>query len=240
MAGFRTPSDFSEFLAPEHRMTTKIKTAASIKTPSPLESSTLDRRQFLKTGLLGGVLLSTAHLSACSSQALKSPLNQNPQSPYVFLTRDDAVMLSAMLPAMIAGNWPETDNQQRQAEARTLTRIDQFLSRMGAFNQHEIRKLFDLLQLRPARGLTTGIWRDWQNTDAEQVDAFLQRWKHSSINLFNSGYNALSDILCFAWYTDPLNTQAFGYSGPPDYLLESLPQFQIKHATSHYPAGSAS
>jgi len=207
-------------------MSTIIKNASS-ETPA-----SLNRRQFLKTGFLGGVLLSTVHLGACSSQTLKSPLNRNPQSPYAFLSKQDAIMLSAMFPAMIADNWPATAAEQRQAEADTLQSIDAFLVRLGAFNQTEIRKLFDLLQMRVARGLTTGIWRDWDKTGTEQIEQFLQGWKHSSISLFNSGYNGLSDIICFAWYSRPEHTRDFGYAGPPRYVLEGLPQFQSAQATS--------
>lgn len=177
-------------------------------------------------------MLSTVHLGACSSQTLKSPLNRNPQSPYAFLSKQDAIMLSAMFPAMIADNWPATAAEQRQAEADTLQSIDAFLVRLGAFNQTEIRKLFDLLQMRVARGLTTGIWRDWDKTGTEQIEQFLQGWKHSSISLFNSGYNGLSDIICFAWYSRPEHTRDFGYAGPPRYVLEGLPQFQSAQATS--------
>jgi len=203
-----------------------------IKTPSPIEPSGLNRRQFLKTGLLGGAVLSTLHLGACTSQALKTPLNRHSQSPYAFLTKADAIMLSALFPVMIADNWPDAAADKRQAEADTLQRIDAFLIRLGAFNQNEIRQLFDLLQMRVARGLATGIWRDWENTDSQQIEQFLQGWKHSSISLFNSGYNGLSDIICFAWYSHPEHTRTFGYSGPPRYVLEGLPQFQSDQENS--------
>lgn len=197
----------------------------TIKKAQQETGADLNRRQFIKTGLFGGLLLSTVHLGACSTKTLKAPLNSNQQSPYRFLTRDDALMLSALLPAMLAQNWPSGPAEQRQAEADTLQRIDTFLVRVGSFNQHEIRKLFDLLQMRLARGLATGIWRNWETTDKQQIEAFLQDWKHSVIGLFNSGYNGLSDIICFAWYSNPQNTLSFGYSGVPEHVLQSLPQF---------------
>jgi len=211
-----------------------------IKTSQQVTDIDLKRRQFLKTGLLGGLLLSTAHLGACSSKTLIAPLNTNQYSPYLFLTREDAIMLSALLPAMLAQNWPASPVAQRQAEADTLQRIDTFLLRVGAFNQHEIRKLFDLLQVRLARGLTSGIWRSWENTDRQQIEAFLQSWKHSGISLFNSGYNGLSDIICFAWYSNPQNTLAFGYAGVPDHVAQNLPQFHAHSLKSHIPTGTAS
>lgn len=189
-------------------------------------TTTVSRRQFIKTGLLGSAALSTVHLTACSSHALKMPFNHTQHSPYQFLTKDDAIMLSAILPAMLAQHWPSNEKDKHMAEADTLQRIDLFLSRLGHYNLSEVRKLFDLLQFTPARGLTTGIWSHWENTTTQDVNVFLKRWKFSSIKLFNSGYNALSDILCFAWYSHPQNTQHAGYSGPPAYALDSLPQFQ--------------
>lgn len=195
------------------------------------EALPLSRRRFLKTGLLGTAALSTIHLTACSSQSLKSPFNTVNSSPYQFLTKDDAIMLSAILPAMIAHNWPQERPEQIKAEADTLQDIDLFLSRLGQFNLSEVRKLFDLLQSTVARGLTTGIWGSWENASTEDIDHFLNRWKFSSISLLNSGYNALSDILCFAWYSNPRNTTYAGYSGPPAYAVASLPQFQITKQT---------
>lgn len=204
----------------------KIKKQTSAARP------TLSRRQLLKTGVLGATALSTIHLAACSSHALKSPFNEVSSSPYRFLTKDDAIMLSAILPVMMAHNWPTVKPAQLNAEAEALQRIDLFLSRLGHYNLSEVRKLFDLLQFTLARGLTTGIWRSWENTKTEDIENFLNRWKFSSISLLNSGYNALSDILSFAWYSNPSNTAYAGYTGPPSYALESLPQFQTKVSTN--------
>lgn len=197
-----------------------------IKNQTSAASTSLSRRQLLKTGFMGAAALSTIHLTACSSHAIKSPANKALSSPYQFLTKDDAIMLTAIFPAMMAHNWPPLKQNQLMAEAETLYRIDLFLSRLGDFNLSEVRKLFDLLQFRVARGLTTGIWKSWENTNADDINNFLNRWKFSSISLLNSGYNALSDIISFAWYSKQTNTAYAGYSGPPAYALASLPQFQ--------------
>ncbi len=188
----------------------------------------ITRRRLLKTGLLGSLVLSTAHLSACSGKALKSPYHGIEQSPYTFLTKADALMLCRLFPAMMAQHWPTETREIQHAEVLMLSRLDTFLQRLGHFNQSEIRKLFDLLQFGPARGLTTGIWRGWEHTTTADVEAFLQRWKSSRFSLFTSGYNALSDIICFTWYSHPVNTRSFGYSGPPQAVLDGLPQFQTQ------------
>lgn len=207
-----------------------IKTKSSRNTRM-LEKG-LSRRQLIKTGLFGSIALSTAHITACTSHAIKSPLNGIEKSPYQFLTKQDAVMLSAILPVMVATNWPNTSIERRSAEAQTLQRIDLFLSRLGHHNLSEVRKLFDLLQFTPARGLSTGIWSSWENASNKEVNQFLNRWKFSAISLFNSGYNALSDILCFAWYSAPENTANAGYLGPPEHALQGLPQFQQQTSNS--------
>lgn len=197
-----------------------IKKITSEPTPQ------VSRRQFIKTSIIGASVLSSIHLTACTSNAIKSPFHQHKLSPYKFLTREDVLMLNAIFPAMIGAKWPKNLSDKISAETDLLARMDEFLSRLGQFNLNEVRKLFDLLQFTPARGLTTGIWKDWSHTNAQDVEHFLQRWKHSSISLFNSGYNALSDIICFAWYSNPVNTRYAGYTGPPKHALEGLPQFQ--------------
>lgn len=191
------------------------------------------RRRLLKTGLVGSIALSTVHITACSSHALKSPFNGIDRSPYQFLTKDDVIMLNALLPVMIAQNWPKNTQEKPLAEAESLHRIDLFLSRLGHYNLSEVRKLFDLLQFTAARGLTTGIWSNWETASHDEINQFLNKWKFSSIRLFNSGYNALSDILCFAWYSNPKNTRYAGYSGPPKHVLAALPQFQRNTSASH-------
>ncbi len=192
-------------------------------------TTSLSRRQLLQRGLLGSALLSTASLSASLSGCTSTPTPisaQSGQTVYRFLRKDDIVLLAALAPAIMDQHWPQTETAHIDAMNTLAPRIDRFIMRLGDFNIREMRKLFDLLNSGFMRGLTTGIWRDWNETDREEVHRFLQDWKFSRFALFNSAYNALSDIIGFAWYSMPANSGPMGYSGPPAYVIDSLPQFK--------------
>lgn len=188
----------------------------------------LSRRQLLQRGLFGttllGIAASSAALSGCAGKMRPPPVYPDTPSVYTFLRRDDVLLVSAIAPAIIAKHWPETDTQQ--ARDALLTRVDLFITRMGDHNIREIRKLFDLLNQTLTRGLTTGIWSSWESVDVARAREFLDDWKNSRLSLLNSAYNALTDIIGFAWYSNPHNTQHLGYAGPPAHLYEVLPQLQ--------------
>jgi len=142
------------------------------------------------------------------------------------------VLLAALAPAIVDRHWPETPAMRVAAMNNLSGRVDRFIVRMGDHNIREMRKLFDLLNSGLMKGLTTGIWSDWDEADNKDIQRFLNDWKHSRFALFNSAYNALSDIIGFAWYSDPTHTKGLGYAGPPAHAIESLPQFQNMSPTA--------
>jgi len=190
----------------------------------------LSRRQLIQTGVFGTAILSaastTSMLTGCAQLPTSYPLSGNQRSPYKFLTKDDISLISAILPAVVGTHWPQSEESQKYASAETLMRVDTFISRLGTFNMEQLRKLFDLLEFRPTRFMTTGIWTTWDNVTISQARGFLQSWQSSSFSLLTGGYNALTDVIGFSWYSNPKNTQAFGYSGPPKDALDNLPQFK--------------
>lgn len=195
---------------------------------SPLRSRS--RRSFLKTGIFGAAALSVASslsvLSGCASKPGHYPLNDSDQAVFRFLNKEDVSMVAALLPVIAGSSWPAVPEQQRAAVERTLPRIDLFLFRLGDFNRKEIRQLFDLLHMRVTRGLTTGVWQDWSEASEQDVAAFMESWKHSSLALFNNAHNAFTDIIGFAWYSHPEVSGPLGYTGVTETLRQALPQFQ--------------
>ena len=189
----------------------------------------LSRRQLIQTGLFGSAILSissgAAALTASTEDRIET-LQVNGHS-YIFLSKDDLILVTALLPAILDLHWPTDPKLQKEATTKTLKSIDLYISRLGTFNTSEIRKLFDLLNFRMTRFLIAGIWSSWDKVNPKQVDDFLNSWKISRFSLLTGGYNALSDILAFCWYSNPENTTKLGYSGPPDFVLEALPQFKV-------------
>jgi len=188
------------------------------------------RRGFLRAGVIGSALLASMSgvsvLTGCSSKPEPSSLSASGGTAYLFLNKEDIVMVAALIPVIVGDSWPQSESAQTDAIGMTLERVDRYLSRMGAFNMKEIRQLFDLLHLRLARGLAAGIWSDWERATHSELDDFMASWRHSSISLFNNAHNALADIIGMAWYSNPVMAKEIGYNGPPDYVLQSLPQFQ--------------
>ncbi len=196
----------------------------------PASLSPLSRRQLLRRGLIGAALLglgtTSALISGCASSPMAPPVNPRSHAVYAFLRRDDVVLVSTIAPAIIADHWPSSPHAGTHARDTLLARVDLFITRLGDHNIREMRQLFDLLNQTLTRGLTTGIWSSWDAVDTARAQAFLDDWKHSRLSLLNSAYNALTDIIGFAWYSDPANTQHLGYDGPPAHLYKVLPQLQ--------------
>jgi hypothetical protein len=154
------------------------------------------RREFLKTGLAGGLLL---NLAACSRTAA---------------TGGRAAVLDAVIPAMLAGALP-ADGELRTAEiARTRAGVDKAIAGLSPATQTEIGELFDLLAFAPTRMLVAGIWSPWADAQPDDVGRFLDNWRFSRFGLLNSGYAALHDLVFGAWYARPDHWEAIGYPGP--------------------------
>lgn len=46
----------------------------------------------------------------------------------------------------------------------------------------------------------TGVWGDWEQATAGDMQAFLQRWQNSSLDLLQMGHAALLQLVMLAWY----------------------------------------
>lgn len=188
------------------------------------------RRNFLRTGVMGAVFLGTASLGATLSGCATSPMENREidgqSTTYHFLSEDDAAVLFAITPAILAGALPEDPALQAESLTTTVSAVDEAIYRFGPTNQAEFRKLFDLLNFGPTRALTTGIWRGWATVQQDQAEDFLQRWRNSRVGLFNNAYNGLVKVTNVAFYGRPENWEKSNYPGPPAYALKALPQFQ--------------
>nr|WP_297398288.1 hypothetical protein [uncultured Marinobacter sp.] len=193
----------------------------------------LDRRSFLKTGLGGALFLGTVSLTAGLSGCATQPAGRlsvvgtrmDARYQFRFLTDDDIVLFEALLPAMIGPGLPEQPLARRTAIAGTIERIDAGIHHFGPANQKELRRLFDLLNFGLTRVTIARVWSSWPNVTTAEADAFLERWRTSSIGLFNNGYIALTKISNVAFYGYRDFWHLSGYPGPPQWAVDALPQF---------------
>ncbi len=155
------------------------------------------RREFLKTGFAGAALL---NLAACSRPSENG---------------GRTMVLSAVIPVMLAGALPAVGETRHELLARTLAGVDQAIAGLSLATQKEIGELFDLLAFPLTRMLAAGIWSPWPEATPEAIGNFLESWRHSRFDLLKSGYAALHDLIFGAWYARPDTWAAIAYPGPP-------------------------
>jgi hypothetical protein len=196
------------------RMT--LRESAAVQTDRPLDPF---RRELLKLGVAGslafGVLGAGAALSGCSRREAASAAG------YAFLRDADLAVMRALLPAILAGTLPADATQRVARVEEALHRLDGFGVALSQFSQEALRQLFDLLSFGPTRRFACGIAAPWSEVDVAQADAFLQRWRDSSVGLFNGGYRALVKLACVSHFTIAASIGVTGYPGPLKYVFDA-------------------
>jgi UPF0716 family protein affecting phage T7 exclusion len=81
--------------------------------------------------------------------------------------------------------------------------------------QGEVRQLLGILRFPLTRALVAGIWHPWHAANADEIAAFLQRWRYSTVPQLRSAYDALHQLVMAAWYGNDAAWAAIGYPGPP-------------------------
>ncbi|MCE5983235.1 twin-arginine translocation pathway signal protein [Pseudomonas wadenswilerensis] len=165
----------------------------------------LSRRGLLKLSLGASAFLATAGLGA----SLSGCSAQTPASGFTALRQNDLPIVQALIPVVLAGT-KAADNREA-----LLRRLDNKLAALSPAMLKLTRQLFDVLAMAVTRGPLTGIWGSWDNASSAQIEAFLQRWQDSSLNLLRMGHASLLQLLHMAWYELPESWAHCGYPGPP-------------------------
>lgn len=185
----------------------------------PTEAWMLDRRRLLQLGLAGSAVLAavglTGSLAGCSRREDAAARGLR------YLRDADLELFRALAPVVLEGTLPEGAARE-PAMSEILRRIDDAGARLGPPAQAELRQLFDLLHLRPTRWLTTGVGAPWREAEAGEIRHFLDRWRGSSVGLFNAGYNVLTKLCCTAWFGQRAAWSHTGYPGPLAWAYQSL------------------
>lgn len=166
-------------------------------------ASTVSRRSFLTTGILGAIALAAA---GGLYRALNGP---SPLRPFA-LDRKARSALGAIVGAVLQGAIPETSVATEQA----IEHVVEAIAGLPLSAQKEIQDLFGLLALPPARRILAGIPDDWSAAKREDVAAFLQSWRLHRFMMLQSAYHALHDLIIGGWYADESTWPSIGYPGP--------------------------
>lgn len=174
--------------------------------------SGINRRQLLKFGLLGSLVLATTGGVAGLYHGFT---RITPASGFIHLRDSDLPMLRRLVPVLLEGALP-ADNPTAAVEA-TLRGLDNSLHHLSPSMRKQSLQLFDLLSLHATRGPTTGIWGSWEEASTTDIQHFLQRWENSRLALLRQGHGALSKAVLLVWYSLPESWAQCGYPGPPRF-----------------------
>ncbi|MBP9804955.1 MAG: hypothetical protein KBE22_08645 [Candidatus Accumulibacter sp.] len=159
------------------------------------------RRQFIKAGLAGSCLLSLAGwLNAAGARRLSDAERE---------------MLAALSNTMLEGALPTDAEQRRQLVDLTVDGIATEVAGLSLAAQKEVGELFGLLVVAPGRRILAGVGKPWREASRAEISEFLQAWRSSRLNLLQSAYGALHDLIFGAWYARSDTWEAIGYPGPP-------------------------
>ena len=129
---------------------------------------------------------------------------------------DAQAIMGAVVPVLLAGTLPEGAVKKRQAIADTVRGIDVAVAGLSPTAQDELRQLFALLALPPARLAIARVSEPWNQASEAEVRAFLDRFRGSSLTLLRSAYAALHQLTFAAFYGNAESWPRIGYPGPPD------------------------
>jgi hypothetical protein len=166
------------------------------------------RRTFIFAGVLGAAaLVATRWLPRASPPSDLRALRA--------LDADGEAIVTAILPLMLAGALPQAADARASAVRETVAAVDAAIVGLPPLAQHELRQLFTLLALAPARWSLARMTASWPEASPAAVDAFLGRLKDSRIVLLRAAYDALHQLMFAAWYGQSRAWSAIGYDGPP-------------------------
>jgi len=162
------------------------------------------RRTFLKAGVGAALalVLGGGIYRATRSAPVPHPL---------VLDADARAALGAIVPALLEGAWGPGNPT---ALGAIVDDVQHAILGLPLASQAELRDLFGLLALAPARRLLTGIGGTWSGASPAAVHAFLQGWRTSPLGRLRAAYAALHDLVLGAWYAAPASWEAIGYPGP--------------------------
>jgi gluconate 2-dehydrogenase subunit 3-like protein len=177
------------------------------------EPSKLDRRRFLKRGLVGGALL---FLAGTVPLALRSTLRRRaPAGPLRLLDEDEYAVFAAAAARLAPG--PGAGPRWPTAEALDCAgKADALMARVHPDVGHDFKRLLRLFESGVLGAVIAGSPRPFTRATPEEQDARLEAWRRSRLALFRSGYQALKRLAHATYYSSPEVYALIGYPGPPE------------------------
>ena len=166
----------------------------------------MNRRQFLKQGLIAGsALVVGSSLYGCSDlDILDTEL----------INDDVSVALAAVLPAFLHGALPEDSARRTALIERTINGIKTAMQSLAPHILDELNDLFSLITSKLGNLIYAGSFTATQNLTFSQASELIEGWRNSYISLLNTAYEGLKELVYAAFYGNEENWPAIGYQKP--------------------------
>lgn len=166
------------------------------------------RRGFLKTGLVGGVLLACAGVGYVATR--KGPGHALPAGGLKVLDAQEFSVLAAIAARVI----PDRAGFPTVEEIGVAATADALLERVDPSAQQELKQLLQLFDNALSNALFGGHFRPFTALLPPAQDEVLRGWRDSRLLLRRTGFQALRGLVLAAYYGDPRTWKAVGYPGP--------------------------
>lgn len=167
------------------------------------------RRDFLRLGMTGTLVLSTVSFTAMLSGCASVP----PAAGLRVLRAPDVVILRALMPVVLAGALPSDDSRERVLD-ESINLLDGLLAASSRAGQQQVGQLFDLMAFAPTRRLVVGLDKEWDKASPDEINAFLTAWSKSRFDMLRAAYIALTQMITMNWYLQPRSWGAINYVPP--------------------------
>lgn len=171
------------------------------------------RRGFMQLSATSAAALSMGGALASLTGCSKAPA----ASGYKVLRSGDIEFLNALAPVILSGSYPGSLGEQ--AAQRLMQSLDKLIGTLQEYAQSQLMLLLDVMQVAPIRVAMGAQWSSWADASAADIEAFLENWKTSNIQLKRMGYGSLAKLFTMCWYRQPETFVFSGYPGPPKHII---------------------
>jgi len=168
------------------------------------------RRDFLKKGLLGGLILAVGGGTWLFTRRTRA--QRSLEGPFQVLSPEEATVMLAVANRLV----PERVGFPRPLDVGVPRKVDAILAMAHPATQKEARQLVRLFENALTGLAFEGQLRTFTNSSPEEQDERLRGWATSRITLRRTGYRALKRLVYAAYYASPETWPVIGYAGPPD------------------------
>ena len=171
------------------------------------------RRGFMQLSATSAAMLTVGASISSLSGCTKVPA----ATGYKILRPGDLEFLKALAPVILSNGYPGPLGAE--AEERLLRSLDRLIGTLQEYARSQLILMLDIMQYPPIRIFAGARWKTWSEMSHEEVEAFLNEWKFSMIQLKRMGYGSLCKLFSMCWYREPENFILSGYPGMPKHIV---------------------